>query len=190
MNALPYLLLYVGNKDLANRVVDPASHSGTIRASYRSGYKKFSTFVKLKPTGELRVLLSKHLPAADRAALLAGAEAVTEQEEATAAEAAARVLPRPAGNAGRTAAAAAAPAAAAAGCTPVEVEVPYRFFTPRECARLQGFPDSYVLSAADGSVPETVQYTAVGNAVAPPVIEAIARALLKAIMGGGGGGVA
>ena len=165
-------------------MVDPASHSGTIRASYRSGYKKFSTFVKLKPTGELRVLLSKHLPAADRAALLAGAEAVTEQEEATAAEAAARVLPRPAGNAGRTAAAAAAPA----GCTPVEVEVPYRFFTPRECARLQGFPDSYVLSAADGSVPETVQYTAVGNAVAPPVIEAIARALLKAIMGGAGGG--
>jgi site-specific DNA-cytosine methylase len=183
--------LYVGNKDLANRVVDPASHSGTIRASYRSGYKKFSTFVKLKPTGELRVLLSKHLPAADRAALLAGAEAVTEQEEATAAEAAARVLPRPAGNAGRTAAAAApAAAAAAAGCgTPVEVvEVPYRFFTPRECARLQGFPDSYVLSAEDGSVPETVQYTAVGNAVAPPVIEAIARALLKAIMGGAGGG--
>ena len=179
--------MYVGNKDLANRVVDPASHSGTIRASYRSGYKKFSTFVKLKPTGELRVLLSKHLPAADRAALLAGAEAVTEQEEATAAEAAARVLPRPAGNAGRTAAAAAAPAAAGCG-TPVEVEVPYRFFTPRECARLQGFPDSYVLSAADGSVPETVQYTAVGNAVAPPVIEAIARALLKAIMGGGGGG--
>jgi site-specific DNA-cytosine methylase len=184
------IVLYVGNKDLANRVVDPASHSGTIRASYRSGYKKFSTFVKLKPTGELRVLLSKHLPAADRAALLAGAEAVTEQEEATAAEAAARVLPRPAGNAGRTAAAAApAAAAAAAGCgTPVEVvEVPYRFFTPRECARLQGFPDSYVLSAADGSVPETVQYTAVGNAVAPPVIEAIARALLKAIMGGAAG---
>lgn len=65
----------------------------------------------------------------------------------------------------------------------------FRFFTPRECARLQGFPDSYQLTSdcqtgdvADAKrsfqVPEGAQYAAIGNAVAPPMIEAIGRALL------------
>ncbi len=70
--------------------------------------------------------------------------------------------------------------------------IPFRFFTPRECARLQGFPDSYQLSgdcqagavaATDRpvDVPEGAQYAAIGNAVAPPVIEAIGRALLATL---------
>jgi site-specific DNA-cytosine methylase len=69
------------------------------------------------------------------------------------------------------------------------VPVAFRFFTPRECARLQGFPDSYQLTSdcqtgvvADANrsfqVPEGAQYAAIGNAVAPPMIEAIGRALL------------
>ncbi|KAK3241753.1 hypothetical protein CYMTET_48509 [Cymbomonas tetramitiformis] len=49
-----------------------------------------------------------------------------------------------------------------------------RFFTPRECARLQGFPDHFQLDGID----ESMQYTCVGNAVSPPVITAIAHALL------------
>ena len=48
-----------------------------------------------------------------------------------------------------------------------------------ECARLQGFPDSYVLSGQ--GVPESVQYSAVGNAVAPPVITAIARVTMAVV---------
>jgi len=79
----------------------------------------------------------------------------------------------------------------------------YRLFTPRECARLQGFPDSFVLAAScnaqgEGSskggreggcqgtrtVPgEMAQYLGIGNAVSPPVVRAIARAVLDAVLG-------
>eukprot|EP01048_Picozoa_sp_COSAG05_P008321 COSAG05_NODE_627_length_8245_cov_3.788485_11_plen_160_part_00 len=72
----------------------------------------------------------------------------------------------------------------------------FRFLTPRECARLQGFPDSFRLSGGQdhadtensntsgggGRVPEVAQYACVGNAVAPPVIAVIARAVLAAVM--------
>ena len=127
--------------------------------------------------------------------------------------------------------------------------IPFRFLTPRECARLQGFPDTFRLTGkeeaeateataataaataaaaaagdeaddtrpppppaengrdetADGNsetvhekppkkvgkravgeqrlvIPEGAQYSAVGNAVAPPMIEAIARALLGTLL--------
>lgn len=59
-----------------------------------------------------------------------------------------------------------------------EEDVPYRFFTPRECARLQGFPDSFHLS---DEVPLPQQYQALGNAVPVPVVAMIAEALLKAL---------
>ena len=42
--------------------------------------------------------------------------------------------------------------------------------TPRECARLQGFPDSFELSLSD-----TQLYKQFGNSVTVPVIRAIAR---------------
>ena len=56
----------------------------------------------------------------------------------------------------------------------------FRFFTPRECARLQGFPDTFTLT--NGAVPESAQYHAVGNAVVPPVVAAIARAVLAVVL--------
>ena len=64
--------------------------------------------------------------------------------------------------AGEAAADAAAEAAGAAGVAGAaagqlgaagQMEAP-RFFTERECARLQGFPDSFVL---EGGTPSTVQ---------------------------------
>jgi DNA (cytosine-5)-methyltransferase 1 len=46
-----------------------------------------------------------------------------------------------------------------------------RKLTPRECLRLQGFPDSYVLpSISDGTL-----YKQVGNSVSVPVIKRIAQ---------------
>ena len=48
--------------------------------------------------------------------------------------------------------------------------------TPREWARLQGFPDSYELPLAD-----THLYKQMGNTVTVPVIEAIARQI-KAVL--------
>ncbi|WP_131668330.1 DNA cytosine methyltransferase [Psychrobacter pygoscelis] len=45
-----------------------------------------------------------------------------------------------------------------------------RRLTPRECARLQGFPDSYVLHPKD-----TCAYKQFGNAVSVPVIKALVK---------------
>jgi DNA (cytosine-5)-methyltransferase 1 len=45
-----------------------------------------------------------------------------------------------------------------------------RRLTPRECARLMGFPDTYPIVVSD-----TQAYRQFGNAVVPPVVHAIAR---------------
>ncbi len=49
-----------------------------------------------------------------------------------------------------------------------------RKLTPRECARLQGFPDSYKLLDNDKAV-----YKQMGNAVSVPVIEAVVADLIE-----------
>lgn len=51
-----------------------------------------------------------------------------------------------------------------------------RKMTPREWARLQGFPDSFVLPLAD-----THLYKQLGNSVTVPVIEAIAREIGRSL---------
>lgn len=53
----------------------------------------------------------------------------------------------------------------------------YRRFTPRECAKIQSFPNSFVLN----SVSEARQYKAIGNAVPPVLMWYIANALNKAM---------
>jgi DNA (cytosine-5)-methyltransferase 1 len=52
-----------------------------------------------------------------------------------------------------------------------------RKMTPREWARLQGFPDKYVIPVADASA-----YKQFGNSVAVPAIQATAYELLKKIL--------
>ena len=56
---------------------------------------------------------------------------------------------------------------------------PVRMLTPRECARLQGFPESFVIGTGNR------YYRCFGNAVAPPVIAAIASSIICAIQHGG-----
>jgi len=51
-----------------------------------------------------------------------------------------------------------------------------RRLTPRECARLMGFPDSFRIPVSD-----TQAYRQFGNSVAVPVVEAIARAMVTAL---------
>ncbi len=51
-----------------------------------------------------------------------------------------------------------------------------RKITPREAARLQGFPDDFKIPVSD-----TQSYKQFGNSVAVPVIEAIAKNILKVI---------
>ena len=48
----------------------------------------------------------------------------------------------------------------------------YRRFTPREVARIQSFPDNYVLVGSEGS-----QYKALGNAIPPVMFWHIAKSL-------------
>ena len=51
-----------------------------------------------------------------------------------------------------------------------------RKMTPREWARLQGFPDDFLIPVADASA-----YKQFGNSVAVPAIEATAKKVLKLI---------
>lgn len=52
----------------------------------------------------------------------------------------------------------------------------WRRMTPREWARLQGFPDNFIIAVADASA-----YKQFGNSVAVPAIQATAEQLLKRI---------
>ena len=51
-----------------------------------------------------------------------------------------------------------------------------RRLTPRECARLMGFPDDFVIRVSD-----TQAYKQFGNAVVVPVAEAVARAVARTL---------
>ena len=55
-----------------------------------------------------------------------------------------------------------------------------RRLTPRECARLMGFPDSFRIPVSD-----TQAYKQFGNSVAVPVVAAIARAMRPWVVGPG-----
>jgi site-specific DNA-cytosine methylase len=53
-----------------------------------------------------------------------------------------------------------------------------RRFTPRECERLQGFPDDYTLVQFHGRpANDTLRYQALGNTMAVPVVRWIGRRL-------------
>lgn len=52
----------------------------------------------------------------------------------------------------------------------------YRRFTPREVARIQAFPDSFILNGSD-----TRQYRAIGNAVPPVLMWYVAKEIFRAI---------
>jgi hypothetical protein len=52
----------------------------------------------------------------------------------------------------------------------------HRRLTPRECARLQGFPDDFKIVVSD-----TQAYRQFGNSVAVPVISAIYTQLIKTV---------
>jgi len=52
-----------------------------------------------------------------------------------------------------------------------------RRLTPRECERLQGFPDDWTTPAGSDSA----RYKTLGNAVAVPVVERIGRKIVEAL---------
>ena len=50
--------------------------------------------------------------------------------------------------------------------------------TPREWARLQGYPDTFIIPVADASA-----YKQFGNSVAVPAIKAMANEIIKKMLG-------
>jgi len=54
-----------------------------------------------------------------------------------------------------------------------------RHLTPRECARLMGFPDSFKIPVSD-----TQAYKQFGNSIVVPVIEKIAEAMVECLFKG------
>ena len=71
-----------------------------------------------------------------------------------------------------------------------EGDVPVRFYTVRECARMMGFPESYILSLPAGylgrwqrrPLPPSAAYRMLGNAVVPPIVRMIAQTMLPSII--------
>ena len=57
-----------------------------------------------------------------------------------------------------------------------ELGKPPRKLTPRECARLQGFPEDFIVNA----VSDVQAYKQFGNSVSVPVIRAVANEILNA----------
>lgn len=58
-----------------------------------------------------------------------------------------------------------------------------RRFTPRECERLQGFPDDWTLVEWRGKpAPDTQRYKSIGNSMAVPVVQWIGRRIEAAMM--------
>lgn len=53
-----------------------------------------------------------------------------------------------------------------------------RKLTPRECARLQGFPEDFIIPVSD-----TQAYKEFGNSVAVPVIRAVSDQMMKVLLG-------
>jgi DNA (cytosine-5)-methyltransferase 1 len=52
-----------------------------------------------------------------------------------------------------------------------------RKLTPRECARLQGFPDNFIIPVSDNQA-----YRQFGNSVTVPLIQAVGKELVKSIL--------
>ena len=59
------------------------------------------------------------------------------------------------------------------------LETPPRYFSPRECARLMGFPESFLLNKDEGHA-----YRQLGNAVCPPVVAPLGAAVVAALLAG------
>ena len=52
-----------------------------------------------------------------------------------------------------------------------------RRLTPKECERLQGFPDGWTEEGTQGKISDTQRYKTLGNAVSVPVVGAIVERL-------------
>lgn len=59
-----------------------------------------------------------------------------------------------------------------------DVEGRIRRLTPKECERLQGFPDNWTAQGTDGAISDTQRYKMCGNAVTTKVVQAVFERIL------------
>ena len=64
-----------------------------------------------------------------------------------------------------------------------EVEGRIRRLTPKECERLQGFPDNWTAQGADGAISDTQRYKMCGNAVTTNVVQAVFERIFESTTG-------
>ncbi len=57
-------------------------------------------------------------------------------------------------------------------------DVRIRRLTPKECERLQGFPDNWTAEGIDGPISDTQRYKMCGNAVTTNVVQAVFERIL------------
>jgi DNA (cytosine-5)-methyltransferase 1 len=62
-----------------------------------------------------------------------------------------------------------------------EIQSGIRRLTPKECERLQGFPDGWTEYGKDAeTISDTQRYKCLGNAVSVPVVKAVGEKILEA----------
>jgi DNA-cytosine methyltransferase len=150
-------------KSLWGRMVNVSGAARTLIGGYRQGYIRQSQFV-LPPNGEgdslVKLAIAEGMEQASAHGRVVGAASHADGREE----------PEPRGN--------------DAGGSERPIRLP-RFFTPRECFRMQGFPDSYQIPPMDephrpDARPGGRIFHMIGNAVAPTVIRCIGEEMLRA----------
>ena len=58
------------------------------------------------------------------------------------------------------------------------IQTGIRRLTPKECERLQGFPDNWTVKGITGDISDSQRYKMMGNAVSVPVVKAVVMGLL------------
>ena len=160
-------------KDPSWRLARLRGAARTLRGSYRKSFGRFSEFVELDTRGLVPAMVEGEEDVAGSVEDANGGEDGADEEEGSAdedgagEEASAHFV---SGNAG--VATAVQTHDAEAGTVPPAP----RFFTERECARLQGFPDTYILEGAK-------QYHQLGNAVNPLLVRAVGECIVAALDG-------
>lgn len=64
----------------------------------------------------------------------------------------------------------------------VSDNVRIRRLTPKECERLQGFPDNWTAEGIDGAISDTQRYKMCGNAVTTNVVQAVFERIFESTM--------
>lgn len=135
------------------RVLPANALSQTLQATYKSGYLVYSQFVPQAGTMDVASAATT-MPCAGEV------EAPEEAESVTALDTEVEL-----------------PSSTAFEAAPAALPPPPRFFSPRECARLMGFPEAFQLPTA----PEGIAYRQLGNAVVPPLIAALGFGIARAL---------